>query len=254
MDSSPATARLDDGLALSRLQAACVDVLDASGFIPGEQAEDRHCQDWLGGRGRPLAVLRPRDSFASQVDAILATDPSIADRLSEVTAPTLVVVGNQDILTPRGDSEELAERIPGAELVVIAGAVNVKANDATMKAELNTRGLEKLLGGYGIEVRKDVVLDYGRSMRLQMLTQGGLAIARFPQVLDVIDDPRFSGQEQLLDTNFPAFFRIQELAFPLASSVAVQPEKQPEAKLQILARSTPRALVEKSAAVRLSVT
>jgi len=75
---------------------------------------------WLG----PLAVLRPRDSFASQVDAILATDPSIADRLSEVTAPTLVVVGNQDILTPRGDSEELAERIPGAELVVISGAAH----------------------------------------------------------------------------------------------------------------------------------
>jgi 3-oxoadipate enol-lactonase len=69
-------------------------------------------------------MLRPRDSFSSQVDAILATDPSIADRLSEVSAPTLVVVGNQDILTPRGDSEELAERIPGAELVVISGAAH----------------------------------------------------------------------------------------------------------------------------------
>ena len=38
--------------------------------------------------------------------------------------PTLVVVGNQDILTPRGDSEEIAERIPGAELAVIAGAAH----------------------------------------------------------------------------------------------------------------------------------
>lgn len=75
---------------------------------------------WLG----PLAVMRPRDSFASQVDAILATDSSLADRLAEVTAPTLVVVGNQDILTPRGDSEEIAERIPGAELVVISGAAH----------------------------------------------------------------------------------------------------------------------------------
>jgi 3-oxoadipate enol-lactonase len=32
------------------------------------------------------------------------------------------VVGNQDVLTPRGDSEELAERIAHAELVVISGA------------------------------------------------------------------------------------------------------------------------------------
>ena len=39
-------------------------------------------------------------------------------------APTLVMVGNQDILTPRGDAEELAERIPGAELVVISGAAH----------------------------------------------------------------------------------------------------------------------------------
>ncbi len=38
--------------------------------------------------------------------------------------PTLVVVGNQDILTPRGDSEELAELIPTAELVVISGAAH----------------------------------------------------------------------------------------------------------------------------------
>ena len=38
--------------------------------------------------------------------------------------PTLVIVGNQDILTPRGDSEELAERIPTAELVVISGAAH----------------------------------------------------------------------------------------------------------------------------------
>ena len=35
-----------------------------------------------------------------------------------------MVVGNQDILTPRGDSEELAELIPTAELVVISGAAH----------------------------------------------------------------------------------------------------------------------------------
>ena len=75
---------------------------------------------WLG----PLAMGRPAHAFVAQVRAILATDDSIADLLSTITAPTLVMVGNQDILTPRGDSEELAERIPGAELVVISGAAH----------------------------------------------------------------------------------------------------------------------------------
>ena len=36
----------------------------------------------------------------------------------------MVVVGNQDILTPRGDSEELHDRLPNAELVVISGAAH----------------------------------------------------------------------------------------------------------------------------------
>ena len=48
----------------------------------------------------------------------------MTDRLGTIEVPTLVVVGNQDILTPRGDSEELAELIPTAELVVISGAAH----------------------------------------------------------------------------------------------------------------------------------
>ena len=75
---------------------------------------------WLG----PLAMGRTPHSFVSQVNAILDVDDSISERLGEVTAPTLVLVGNQDILTPRGDSEEIADRMPNAELVVISGAAH----------------------------------------------------------------------------------------------------------------------------------
>ena len=75
---------------------------------------------WLG----PLARGRSAHAFASQVKAILDVDDSVAGELANITVPTLVLVGNQDILTPRGDSEELAERIPTAELVVISGAAH----------------------------------------------------------------------------------------------------------------------------------
>ena len=47
-------------IALARLQAALSPIFDASGLIPGDQAEPRYCQDWSGQRGEPLAVLRPR--------------------------------------------------------------------------------------------------------------------------------------------------------------------------------------------------
>jgi 3-oxoadipate enol-lactonase len=75
---------------------------------------------WLG----PLGFGRSAEAFAAQVDAILRVDDSLAELLTEVDVPALVVVGNQDILTPRGDSEELAELIPTAELAVISGAAH----------------------------------------------------------------------------------------------------------------------------------
>jgi 3-oxoadipate enol-lactonase len=75
---------------------------------------------WLG----PLAMGRTSHAFVAQVRAILDVDEGVADQLGQVDLPTLVVVGNQDILTPRGDSEEIADRMPNAELVVISGAAH----------------------------------------------------------------------------------------------------------------------------------
>lgn len=75
---------------------------------------------WLG----PLAFTRPPHAFAGQVAALLDADVALASALADLRVPTLVVVGNQDVLTPRGDAEELAELIPGAELVIISGAAH----------------------------------------------------------------------------------------------------------------------------------
>jgi 3-oxoadipate enol-lactonase len=50
---------------------------------------------------------------------------SVADRLSEITAPTLVIVGDQDRVTPPALSDDIAARISGARLVRIAGAGHI---------------------------------------------------------------------------------------------------------------------------------
>ena len=78
---------------------------------------------WLG----PLALRRPAHAIAAQCDAIIEAGKQhqeLADQLVDITVPTLVIVGNQDILTPRGDSEDLVALIPTAELVVISGAAH----------------------------------------------------------------------------------------------------------------------------------
>ena len=45
-------------------------------------------------------------------------------QLPDVTAPTLVITGSQDTLTPLGDAEEVAELIPNARLYVLRGAAH----------------------------------------------------------------------------------------------------------------------------------
>lgn len=134
----------------------------------------------------------------------------------------------------------------GKSLAVLASAVNTKSGDATMTATLDTHGLEKLLLGYGIEMRKDVVLDFGRPFRVRVDTLTGPRTMIFPQMLDVREDSRFSGNEALLDTSFAAFFRIPQASFPFASSLALHPDKQPQLgdKLRVVARSSPASLVE----------
>ena len=141
----------------------------------------------------------------------------------------------------------------GKSLAVLASAVNVKAGDPTMNATLSTNGLEKLLEGYGIGMNKDVVLEFGRPFRVRVDTLTGPRTMIFPQILDVREDSRFTGDEVLLDTSFAAFFRIPQASFPFASSLTLKPEKQPHLgdKLRVLARSTPAAITETGESVDL---
>ncbi len=59
----------------------------------------------------------PAEVLASRIDAIVAFDRRA--RLGEIRCPTLVVVAADDALTPAHYSEELAARIPGAQLAIL---------------------------------------------------------------------------------------------------------------------------------------
>lgn len=63
-------------------------------------------------------------AFAAQTRAILDGDDKVRFELCDVAAPTLVITGSQDLLTPIGDAEELAELIPNARLVELRGAAH----------------------------------------------------------------------------------------------------------------------------------
>jgi pimeloyl-ACP methyl ester carboxylesterase len=66
-----------------------------------------------------LSKLRT-EPYRQALHAIVTTD--FRDSLGAVAVPTLVLVGEQDAVTPPAASRDLAARIPGAELVTIPGA------------------------------------------------------------------------------------------------------------------------------------
>ena len=97
---------------------------------------------------RVLVQTKPH-AFAAQVDAILAMPDDMRLELHTITAPTLVITGSQDTLTPLGDAEELAELISTSRLYVLRGAAHGlmaeapnSFNDAVLRflAEIDSSG------------------------------------------------------------------------------------------------------------------
>ncbi|MHA1580203.1 MAG: alpha/beta fold hydrolase [Candidatus Freyarchaeota archaeon] len=60
-----------------------------------------------------------QDAYMRQLGAIMRFDAY--DRLPQIRRPTLVMAGKEDVLLPYRNSEILAERIPGAKLVLYDG-------------------------------------------------------------------------------------------------------------------------------------
>jgi len=130
-------------------------------------------------------------------------------------------------------------------LVIYASAVTLKPQDPTMEAQLDLHGLDKLTQGYGIDMKKDAVMDYGAQFSFIVPTSTGqFAAIRHPAIARIVDDPRADEKERLLDTHFAGFFRIPELSFPFASSIELIRNKQPmDVELKVVARTTPQTSV-----------
>ena len=71
-----------------------------------------------------VRLLIKRQSPAAIRDAIvrMMERPDSTPLLPSITVPTLLVVGDEDVLTPPADAEAMLAAIPNASLVRIAGA------------------------------------------------------------------------------------------------------------------------------------
>jgi pimeloyl-ACP methyl ester carboxylesterase len=67
------------------------------------------------------------EPYGAQLAAALGHDAH--DRLATITAPTLVVHGSEDLMVPPANGRLLAEQIPGAEFIKLAGAAHLYPTD-----------------------------------------------------------------------------------------------------------------------------
>lgn len=61
-------------------------------------------------------------AYARSAAFDLLQNYDVEPRLSEISVPTLVIVGREDVFTPMSQAQRLHDAIPGSELVVIEGA------------------------------------------------------------------------------------------------------------------------------------
>lgn len=112
---------------------ATVDDAGTSSLVPS--AAER----WFG----PGFLGRQPEQSTAILDALAATDDAaylavctaledfdVRDRLTEVTAPTLVVAGETDVATPPDVGREIAEGVAGARLEVLPGVAHLAPVEA----------------------------------------------------------------------------------------------------------------------------
>ena len=99
-----------------------------------------------------LANPYPQPAYAYARQATAAAGHDSQDRITQITAPTTVLVGKEEILLPVKLSEELAKGIPNAELVLIEGGGHVSCSEIPDK--FNQAVLEFLAKVEKIERRR----------------------------------------------------------------------------------------------------
>jgi len=107
---------LDQGAAVDRVvNPALLDVLFSPAYLAEQGSE-------LLEKFQRLAdyPATSPEAYAAQLRAVARHDTY--DRLPDIAAPTLVLHGTDDPLLPVGNAHILAERIPGAKLVLFEGA------------------------------------------------------------------------------------------------------------------------------------
>jgi pimeloyl-ACP methyl ester carboxylesterase len=121
-DGEEARAKRRDLIAVAR-RAGSEAVADA--MLPGMIGKStRAKQPELVERVRTMLASQPVEGVVGALEALMSR-PDSSPTLATIDVPTLIVVGDEDVLTPVAESQAMHAAIPGSRLEVLSGAGHI---------------------------------------------------------------------------------------------------------------------------------
>ncbi|MFD7588223.1 alpha/beta fold hydrolase [Kitasatospora sp. NPDC059811] len=150
-----------------RLLGRQVELVEASRRLGADVAAVFYRRFSFGGRDVDPGVVRFAEQLldATPIDVVAEFYPVFAahEKYAALAAlsglPTLVLAGTKDLLTPSAHSEAMAERLPGAELVLVEGAGHLVMLERPELVDHELVALLRRAAGFAAAAPPPAVLD-----------------------------------------------------------------------------------------------
>ncbi len=121
-DSEEARTKRREHIALARAKGsgAVADALIAG--MLGSTTREKHPD--IADAVHRMMTMAPVNGVIGALEAMIAR-PDSTPTLATIDVPTLIIVGDEDILTPPKEAQAMHEQIPGSRLEILAGAGHV---------------------------------------------------------------------------------------------------------------------------------
>lgn len=140
----------------------------------------------------------------------------------------------------------------GKAVAVFANNVHIKDADPAMTATFAGMGLDKLLSGYGVDFKNEMLIDKGQFWTPVLMGPQGLGIQLDPYPLVFIAEP--SRGDLTFDNKFAPFFRLPQVAVPFPTEITVDQARAGGASVTVtpVLRTTPQIITVQGTSISLN--
>jgi hypothetical protein len=140
----------------------------------------------------------------------------------------------------------------GKAVAVFANPLHIKEADPSMNTTINGMGIDKLLSGYGIDFKTDLLFDKGQYWTPVLQGPGGIGIQLDPYPFILVAEE--GNASKTFDNSFAPFFRLESIAVPFPLEITVDKARAggDAVKINPVLKSTPNIITLQGTSVSLN--